>query len=121
MPASYAFPGMDVHYHSWDHHSSSFPVTSSRVGTADQSLIPSVTQRAARTNADIPRPGSFVPPFLVSHGYDMWNHWQLICFFSNYYLSYLNVGFNCTSKRKVPLTFLFLIWVGVRGEGRRKY
>ncbi|XP_016461542.2 E3 ubiquitin-protein ligase RFI2 isoform X1 [Nicotiana tabacum] len=68
MPASYAFPGMDVHYHSWDHHSSSFPVTSSRVGTADQSLIPSVTQRAARTNADIPRPGSFVPPFLVSHG-----------------------------------------------------
>lgn len=67
MPASYAFPGMDVHYHSWDHHSS-FPMANSRVGTADQSSVPSVTQRVARTNADIPRPGSFVPPFLVGHG-----------------------------------------------------
>ncbi|KAH0726869.1 hypothetical protein KY284_002734 [Solanum tuberosum] len=67
MPASYAFPGMDVHYHSWDHHSS-FPMANSRVGTADQSSVPSVTQRVARTNVDIPRPGSFVPPFLVGHG-----------------------------------------------------
>ncbi|CAN4111066.1 unnamed protein product [Withania somnifera] len=67
MPASYAFPGMDVHYHSWDHHSSSFPMANSRVGSADQSSGPSVTRRVARTNADIARPGSFVPPFLVGH------------------------------------------------------
>ncbi|KAL7205279.1 hypothetical protein ACSBR2_018256 [Camellia fascicularis] len=65
MPASYPFPAMDVHYHSWQHHSSPFPTSSSHVGGADQSLIPSVTQRAARPNSDIPRSGSFMHPFLV--------------------------------------------------------
>ncbi|XP_019158637.1 PREDICTED: uncharacterized protein LOC109155394 [Ipomoea nil] len=65
---TYAFPGVDVHYHSWDHHSSAFPTTSSRIGNADQPSIPPVPHRAARTNSDIPRQGSFVHPFLVSHG-----------------------------------------------------
>ncbi|XP_027159263.1 E3 ubiquitin-protein ligase RFI2 isoform X1 [Coffea eugenioides] len=67
IPASYAFPGMDVHYHSWDHHSSPFPTTSSRIGGADQPSIPSAAQRAARTNSDVPRSGSFVHPFIVGH------------------------------------------------------
>nr|GMD40544.1 E3 ubiquitin-protein ligase RFI2-like isoform X4 [Ipomoea batatas] len=68
IPTTYAFPGMDVHYHGWEHHhSSSFPTSSSRIGNTDQPSIPSVSQRAARTNSDIPRPGSFVHPFLVSH------------------------------------------------------
>ncbi|KAK2976904.1 hypothetical protein RJ640_024738 [Escallonia rubra] len=68
MPTSYAFPTTDVHYHSWEHHSSAFPTTSSRMGGADQPSISSMTQRAARANADLPRSGSYVHPFLVGHG-----------------------------------------------------
>ncbi|GFZ07078.1 RING/U-box superfamily protein [Actinidia rufa] len=67
MHSSYAFPAMDVHYHSWEHHSSPFPTSSSRVGGADQSSIPSVTQRPPRPTSDIPRSGSFMHPFLVAH------------------------------------------------------
>lgn len=67
IPTSYAFPGMDVHYHSWDHHSSPFTATSSRIGGAEQPSVPSVAQRAARTSSDIPRSGSFLHPFLVGH------------------------------------------------------
>ncbi|XP_059652391.1 E3 ubiquitin-protein ligase RFI2 [Cornus florida] len=67
IPTSYAFPAMDVHYHSWEHHSSPFPTTSSRIGGADQPPVPSMTQRAARANSDVPRSGSFVHPFLVGH------------------------------------------------------
>ncbi|KAL2511806.1 RING/U-box superfamily protein [Abeliophyllum distichum] len=66
IPSSYAFPAMDVHYHSWEHHTPPF-ATSSRIGGADQSLLPSVTQRTARASSDIPRPGSFVHPLLVGH------------------------------------------------------
>ncbi|KAM7478269.1 hypothetical protein LguiA_026482 [Lonicera macranthoides] len=66
---SYAFPTMDVHYQSWDHHhSSTFPMTSSRIGGSDQPPIPSMTQRAARANSDISRSGSFGHPFVVGHG-----------------------------------------------------
>lgn len=65
IPNSYAFPTMDVHYHSWEHHSSPFPTTSSRLGVADQTSIPSMTQRAARATSDMPRSGSYVHPFLV--------------------------------------------------------
>ncbi|KAL3538179.1 hypothetical protein ACH5RR_001545 [Cinchona calisaya] len=67
MPSSYTFPGVDVHYHSWDHHSSPFPTTSSRIGGADQPSIQSVAQRAPRTSSDIPRSGSFMHPFIVGH------------------------------------------------------
>ncbi|KAK6139433.1 hypothetical protein DH2020_026819 [Rehmannia glutinosa] len=63
VPTSYAFPSMDVHYHSWDH-SSPFPA-SSRIGSADQPSIHSVTQRTARNTSDIPRPG--MHPFIVGH------------------------------------------------------
>ncbi|XP_057960692.1 E3 ubiquitin-protein ligase RFI2 isoform X1 [Malania oleifera] len=67
MPASYAFPTMDLHYHNWEHHSSPFSTTSGgRIGGADQPSIPSVT-RLARANSDVPRSGTFVHPFLVGH------------------------------------------------------
>ncbi|KAA8545183.1 hypothetical protein F0562_019928 [Nyssa sinensis] len=66
MP-TYAFPAMDLHYHSWEHHSPPFPTTSSRIGGADQPSVPSLTQRAARANSDIPRSGSFMHPFVVGH------------------------------------------------------
>lgn len=64
IPTSYAFPAMDLHYHSWEHHSSPFPTTNSRIAAADQPSILPVTQRSARTSSDIPRSGSFMHPFL---------------------------------------------------------
>ncbi|CAI9103436.1 OLC1v1001913C1 [Oldenlandia corymbosa var. corymbosa] len=67
LPTSYALPGMDVHYHGWDHHSAPFSSTSSRIGGADQPSLPSVAPRAARTSSDISRSGSFIPPFIVGH------------------------------------------------------
>lgn len=67
MHTSFAFPSVDIHYPNWEHHSSPFPTASSRIGGSDQSSVPSVTQRAARANPEIPRPGSFMHPFLVGH------------------------------------------------------
>ncbi|KAF5454102.1 hypothetical protein F2P56_023790 [Juglans regia] len=67
MPASYAFPGMDLHYHGWEHHSSPFPTTGSRIAAADQPSILPATQRSARTSSDIPRSGSFMHPFVIGH------------------------------------------------------
>ncbi|KAL0387415.1 UNVERIFIED_CONTAM: hypothetical protein Sradi_2623300 [Sesamum radiatum] len=54
---------MDVHYQSWDH-SSPF-AASNRIGGADQPSIPAVSQRTARNNSDIPRPG--LHPFILGH------------------------------------------------------
>uniref|UniRef100_A0A6N2KDR9 RING-type domain-containing protein n=1 Tax=Salix viminalis TaxID=40686 RepID=A0A6N2KDR9_SALVM len=69
IPSSYAFPAMDIHYHSWEHHSPPFSATGNRIGNADQPSPPPVTQRSARTSSDLPpRSGSFVHPFLVGHG-----------------------------------------------------
>ncbi|KAM7481601.1 hypothetical protein LguiB_006184 [Lonicera macranthoides] len=60
---------MDVHYQSgYHHHSSAFPMTSSRIGSSDQPPIPSMTQRLARANSDISRSGSFGHSFVVGHG-----------------------------------------------------
>ncbi|GMY21750.1 E3 ubiquitin-protein ligase RFI2 [Fagus crenata] len=67
MPTSYAFPAMDLHYHSWEHHSPPFPTTSTRIATADQPSVLPGTQRSARTGSDIARSGSYVHPFLVGH------------------------------------------------------
>ncbi|XP_052193557.1 E3 ubiquitin-protein ligase RFI2-like [Diospyros lotus] len=73
IPDSYTFPAMDVHYPSWDHHSSLFSTSTStststsRAVGADQLSVVSVTQRAARPNLDIPSPGSFMHPFVVGH------------------------------------------------------
>ncbi|BFG36902.1 hypothetical protein CerSpe_231760 [Prunus speciosa] len=68
IPNSYAFPAMDLHYHSWEHHSPPpFSTTNNHIGGADQGSIPSVTQRSARPSSDLPRSGSFMHPFLVGH------------------------------------------------------
>lgn len=67
LPASYAFPGMDLHYHGWEHHSPPFSTTSSRIGGADQPSIPPVSQRPSRATSDMSRSGSFMHPFLVGH------------------------------------------------------
>ncbi|XP_024927006.2 E3 ubiquitin-protein ligase IPI1 isoform X2 [Ziziphus jujuba] len=68
LPTSFAFPAMDLHYHSWEHHSPPFSTNNGRIGGADQPSMPPVTQRPARASSDIPRSGSFMPPFLVGHG-----------------------------------------------------
>ncbi|KAF3454534.1 hypothetical protein FNV43_RR04982 [Rhamnella rubrinervis] len=67
LPTSYAFPAMDLHYHSWEHHSPPFSTNNGRIGGADQPSIPPVTQRPARASSDIQRSGSFMHPFLVGH------------------------------------------------------
>ncbi|KAF5781949.1 putative chromatin regulator PHD family [Helianthus annuus] len=60
IPNSYALPNMDVRYHT-----TIFPSSHNRVGGADQPSIPSVMPpRSVRNNADIPRSGSYVHPFL---------------------------------------------------------
>ncbi|KAJ6305937.1 hypothetical protein OIU78_021298 [Salix suchowensis] len=59
---------MDIHYHSWEHHSPPFSTTGNRIGNADQPSAPPVTQRSARTSSDIPpRTGPLPHPFLVGH------------------------------------------------------
>ncbi|KAF5746729.1 hypothetical protein HS088_TW06G00903 [Tripterygium wilfordii] len=67
MPTSYAFPSMDLHYHSWEHHSPPFASSGSRINGADPPSITPVTQRSARIGSDLPRPGSFMHPFIVGH------------------------------------------------------
>ncbi|XP_047322950.1 E3 ubiquitin-protein ligase RFI2-like [Impatiens glandulifera] len=67
MHTSYSFPAVDLHYHhGWDHHSHQFPTTSSRASSADhQPSISSVSQRAARSNPDMARSGSYMHPFVM--------------------------------------------------------
>ncbi|KAL8208885.1 hypothetical protein R6Q57_008297 [Mikania cordata] len=63
MPNSYALPIMDVRYHS-----TLFSPSNNRVGVGgvDQPAMPSVMpRRPVRTNSDMPRPTSYVHPFLV--------------------------------------------------------
>ncbi|GAB4835796.1 hypothetical protein Ancab_000712 [Ancistrocladus abbreviatus] len=67
IPTSYAFPAMDPHYHSWEHHSPPFSTTGSRMGSSEQPPVPSAPRRSARRNSDIPRSGSFGHPFLFGH------------------------------------------------------
>ncbi|TYJ11685.1 hypothetical protein E1A91_A11G294000v1 [Gossypium mustelinum] len=67
VPASYAFPAMDHHYHNWEHHSPPFSTSSSRVGSSDQSSNSPVSQRSARSGSDMPRSGSFMRPYVVGH------------------------------------------------------
>lgn len=69
MPASYAFPTVDVHYHSWEHHSAPFPPAGSRLGAADPPSISPASQRPSRSGLDIPRSGSFMQPFVLGHRY----------------------------------------------------
>lgn len=69
IPTSYTFAAMDPHYHGWEHHSQSFPANGSHLGASDQTSAPSLTTRSSRMNSDIPRSGSFVHPFVISHRY----------------------------------------------------
>ncbi|GKV18514.1 hypothetical protein SLEP1_g28881 [Rubroshorea leprosula] len=67
IPTSYAVPAMDLHYHSWEHRSTPFSTSSSRIGNADQPAMPAVGQRSTRTSSDILRSGAFMHPFIVGH------------------------------------------------------
>ncbi|KAL2950335.1 hypothetical protein AAZX31_20G222600 [Glycine max] len=67
MPTSYTFPAVDLHYHSWEHHSPPFSTASSRLVAADQPSVSPGSQRPARGGSDVPRSGSFMHPFLVGH------------------------------------------------------
>ncbi|KAJ8752514.1 hypothetical protein K2173_004802 [Erythroxylum novogranatense] len=67
IPDSYAFPALDVHYQTWEHHSLPFSTTSNRIGNVDQPSIPPVPQRSARTISALQRSGSFMHPLLVGH------------------------------------------------------
>ncbi|PKI74025.1 hypothetical protein CRG98_005503 [Punica granatum] len=67
VPGSYAFPAVDLHYHSWEHQSPPFSTSRSRPGGSDPPSIAPTAQRSARTNPDLPRSGTFVHPFVVGH------------------------------------------------------
>lgn len=67
MRSSYAFPTMDIHYHSWEHHFPPFSTSNGRVGPVDQPSVPPVLQRSARATLDMPRTGSFMHPFVAGH------------------------------------------------------
>ncbi|KAF6142445.1 hypothetical protein GIB67_039409 [Kingdonia uniflora] len=57
ISTSHTFTAVDLHYHSWDHHSAPFSSGN------DQSAVPSAT---IRSRGDSDR--SFAPPFLLGHG-----------------------------------------------------
>ncbi|TKY53168.1 hypothetical protein E2542_SST24692 [Spatholobus suberectus] len=67
MLTSYTFPIVDLHYHSWEHHSPPFSTTSSCLVVVDQPVISHNSQRLAKGGLDVPRSGSFMHPFLVCH------------------------------------------------------
>lgn len=68
MP-SHAFPAVDLHYNSWDHHSLSFAPASSRMNAADQAPVSSAIPRSTRADSDgVPRAGAFTHPFFLGHG-----------------------------------------------------
>ncbi|MBA0603256.1 hypothetical protein Gorai_003408, partial [Gossypium raimondii] len=67
MPTSYAFPAMDLHYHSWEHQSTPFSTFSSRIGSSDQPSNPPINQRSTRSSSDTPRSASFMHPLVGGH------------------------------------------------------
>jgi len=67
IPTSYSFPAVDLHYHSWEHHSPPFSTASTRLVAADQPSGSPGSQRPVRGGSDVPRSGSFMHPFLVGH------------------------------------------------------
>eukprot|EP00262_Sarcandra_glabra_P006415 TRINITY_DN1869_c0_g1_i1.p1 TRINITY_DN1869_c0_g1~~TRINITY_DN1869_c0_g1_i1.p1 ORF type:complete len:442 (-),score=51.82 TRINITY_DN1869_c0_g1_i1:276-1601(-) len=69
ISTSHTFPGADPHYHSWEPHSPPFSPTNSRINGVDQASISSTSLRSSRADTDgLSRAGSFVHPFLLSHG-----------------------------------------------------
>ncbi|KAJ8772047.1 hypothetical protein K2173_027224 [Erythroxylum novogranatense] len=65
VPNSYAFPAVDVHYHSWEHSSPPFSTTGNQIGSTDQPSISPLPQRSTRTSSDLPRSRSFMHPLHV--------------------------------------------------------
>lgn len=68
VPSSYAFPPVDLHYHSWENHSPPFSTGRGRSGGSDPPSIASNSQMSARTNPDLSHSGSFLHPY-VGHRY----------------------------------------------------
>ncbi|CAL0308558.1 unnamed protein product [Lupinus luteus] len=65
---SYTFPGMTIHYPSWEHHSSHFSSATGNLGApADQTSVSPSSQRLAMGGSEFLRSGSFMHPFLVGH------------------------------------------------------
>ncbi|GAA0164830.1 hypothetical protein LIER_39862 [Lithospermum erythrorhizon] len=62
--SSYTFPAMDVHYHSWEHHSSTLPMNG-LISGFDQT--PHSLEMADGPNSEIARPGSYMHPLIVGH------------------------------------------------------
>ncbi|OIW17491.1 hypothetical protein TanjilG_22603 [Lupinus angustifolius] len=61
-PTTYTFPGMNIHYPSWEHHSSHLSSATGNLGApADQTSVSPSSQRLAMGS------GSFMHPFLVGH------------------------------------------------------
>lgn len=66
---SHAFPSVDIHYNSWDHHPLSFAPGSNRINGADQAPVSSAMPRPTRADSDgAPRAGAFTHPFFLGHG-----------------------------------------------------
>lgn len=96
----FTFPSMD-HFHRWDHHSPPVSTSSSHAGgTADQALGPHTVPTSSRSNADMPRSGSFMLPFIVDHSH----RYESDVIFLNNYVS--TCHFVCLSF------FLFVLVVG---------
>ncbi|KAF5179851.1 E3 ubiquitin-protein ligase rfi2 [Thalictrum thalictroides] len=63
ISTSHAFATVDLHYHSWDHHPPSF------TSGTDQASVPPAALRSIRSDSDgMARSGSYVHPFLFTHG-----------------------------------------------------
>lgn len=64
VSASYGYPGMEVHYHSWEHQSSPFSSSSSRRGGGgggvDQPSIQSMNHRQGRHIPNLSSWGEFM-------------------------------------------------------------
>ncbi|KAK5830105.1 hypothetical protein PVK06_013899 [Gossypium arboreum] len=70
IPPSYVFPAMNLHYQSWEHHSPPFSTSNRQIDGSDQTSIPPVSQRSAKNSSDMPRPRTFMHPFVAGYRYN---------------------------------------------------
>jgi len=105
IPGSYAFAAMDPHYHSWEHHSLPVSATGGRIGGSDQPSGPSMTQRSSRSHPDIPRPGSFVHPFIASQRYGL----RAILFFVLFFGFFVST--LCIDEHVEITSFYLFNWI----------
>ncbi|XP_016737757.1 uncharacterized protein [Gossypium hirsutum] len=69
IPSSDAFPAMNLHYQSWEHHSTPFSTSDRQIDGSSQPSIPPVSQRSARNSSDMPSPGTFMHPFVAGNSF----------------------------------------------------